>query len=74
MSHHFDKKIEERAAQLQAAVEQYNNAQSVMNATKEQIISLQGSLSELETLKKEEEEESESQSQKLLDLKQEVSK
>ena len=52
MSHHFDKKIEERAAQLQAAVEQYNNALSVMNATKEQIISLQGSLSELETLKK----------------------
>ena len=45
MSHHFDKKIEERAAQLQAAVEQYNNALSVMNATKEQIISLQGSLS-----------------------------
>jgi len=41
MSHHFDKKIEERAAQLQAAVEQYNNALSVMNATKEQIISLQ---------------------------------
>ena len=74
MSHHFDKKIEERAAQLQAAVEQYNNALSVLNATKEQIISLQGSLSELETLKKEEEEESESQSQKLLDLKQEVSK
>ena len=30
------------------------------SATKEQIISLQGSLSELETLKKEEEEESES--------------
>jgi len=60
MSHHFDKKIEERAAQLQAAVEQYNNALSVMNATKEQIISLQGSLSELETLKKEEEEETES--------------
>ena len=74
MSHHFDKKIEERAAQLQAAVDQYNNALSVMNATKEQIISLQGSLSELETLKKEEETEAESQSQKLLDLKQEVSK
>ena len=74
MSHHFDKQIEERAAQLQAAVEQYNNALSVMNATKEQIISLQGSLSELETLKKEEEAEAESQSQKLLDLKQEVSK
>ena len=47
MSHHFDKKIEERAAQLQTAVEQYNNALGVMNATKEQIISLQGSLSEL---------------------------
>jgi hypothetical protein len=31
-----------------------------MNATKEQIISLQGSLSELETLKKEEEAEAES--------------
>jgi hypothetical protein len=46
MSHHFDKKIEERAAQLQAAVEQ--------------LISLQGSLSELETLKKEEEAEAES--------------
>ena len=60
MSHHFDKKIEERSAQLQAAVEQYNNALSVMNSTKEQIISLQGRLADLETLKKEEEEEPES--------------
>ena len=60
MSHHFDKKIEERAAQLKTAVEQYNNAMNVMNATKEQIISLQGSLAELETLKKEEEAEAES--------------
>ena len=60
MSHHFDKKIEERAAQLQAAVEKYNNALNTMNASKEKILSLQGSLLELETLKKEEEEESES--------------
>jgi hypothetical protein len=60
MSHHFDKKIEERSVQLQTAVEQYNNALNVMNATKEQIISLQGSLAELETLKKEEETEAES--------------
>ena len=56
----FDKKIEERSQQLQAAVDQYNNALGVMNATKEQIISLQGSLAELETLKKEEEETPES--------------
>tara|TARA_R100000700_G_C3102583_1_gene98983 strand:- start:453 stop:635 length:183 start_codon:yes stop_codon:yes gene_type:complete len=60
MSHHFDKKIEERSQQLQAAVDQYNNALGIMNATKEQIISLQGSLAELETLKKEEEETPES--------------
>ena len=60
MSHHLDKKIEERSQQLQAAVDQYNNALGVMNATKEQIISLQGSLAELETLKKEEEETPES--------------
>ena len=60
MSHHLDKKIEERSQQLQAAVDQYNNALGIMNATKEQIISLQGSLAELETLKKEEEETPES--------------
>ncbi len=60
MSHHLDKKIEERSQQLQAAVDHYNNALGVMNATKEQIISLQGSLAELETLKKEEEETPES--------------
>jgi len=60
MSHHFDKKIEERSQQLQAAVDQYNNALGIMNATKERIISLQGSLAELETLKKEEEETPES--------------
>jgi len=60
MSHHFDKKIKERSQQLQAAVDQYNNALGIMNATKEQIISLQGSLAELETLKKEEEETPES--------------
>jgi len=51
MSCNLEHRIEERTAELKAAVEEHNAALNALNTAKEKIVILQGRLAELQSLK-----------------------
>ena len=51
MSCNLEHRIEERTAELKAAVEEHNTALNALNTAKEKIVILQGRLAELQSLK-----------------------
>tara|TARA_R100000231_G_C5279606_1_gene151197 strand:+ start:531 stop:704 length:174 start_codon:yes stop_codon:yes gene_type:complete len=51
MSCNLEEKIAERTKELKDAVEEYNAAANTLNVAKEKVLTLQGRLTELQTLK-----------------------
>jgi len=51
MSCNLEEKIAERTQELKDAVEEYNAAANTLNVAKEKVLTLQGRLTELQTLK-----------------------